>query len=73
MLLIMGKVYTAVLRDRLSYWADLNGKLNESQFGFRQGRRTTDAIFIMSTAINTFKKRRAPLYACFVDFAKAFD
>ena len=51
----------------------MNSKLNESQFGFRQGRRTNDAFFIMSTAINTSKKMRAPLYACFVDFAKAFD
>ena len=70
---LMSKIFTAIIRDRLLYWADLNDKLNESQFGFRQGRRTTDAIFIMSTAIQAYKKKKSPLYACFVDYAKAFD
>ena len=70
---IMSKIFTAIIRDRLWYWADLNGKLNESQFGFRQGRRTTDALFIMSSAIQVSKKKKTPLYTCFVDFAKAFD
>ena len=54
-------------------WAEANNKLNEAQFGFRGGRRTTDPIFILSTAIQAHKKKRKPLYACFVDFAKAFD
>ena len=48
-------------------------KLNNSQFGFRQGRRTTDAIFIMTTAIQASKKKKIPLCTCFVEFAKAFD
>jgi len=61
------------MRDRLVYWAEVNGKLNEAQFGFREGRRTTDPIFILSTAMQADKKKRKPLYACFVDFAKAFD
>ena len=58
------------MRDRLVYWAEVNCKLNEAQFGFREGRRTTDPIFILSTAIQAYKKKRKPLYACFVDFAK---
>jgi len=61
------------MRDRLVYWAEVNCKLNEAQFGFREGRRTTDPIFILSTAMQAYKKKRKPLYACFVDFAKAFD
>jgi len=55
------------------YWAEVNCKLNEAQFGFREGRRTTDPIFILSIAMQAYKKKRKPLYACFVDFAKAFD
>ena len=50
-----------------------NGKLNEAQFGFREGRRTIDPIFIISTAIQAYKKKCKPLHACFVNFAKAFD
>ena len=70
---IMGKLFTGILADRLSLWADLNGKLNEAKFGFRKNRRTIDAIFILFTAIQSFKKKKKQLYTCFVDFAKAFD
>jgi len=55
------------------YWEEVNGKLNEAQFGFREGRRITDPMFIISTAIQAYKKKCKPLYACLVDFAKAFD
>ena len=68
---IMGKLFTGILADRVSLWADLNGKLNEAQFEFRKNR-TTDAILILFTAIQAFKKKKQ-LYTCFVDFAKAFD
>ena len=69
----MEKLYTSILRDRFQYWAELNGHLCESQFGFRQGRRTTDAIFVITTAIQSYKKKNKSLFTCLVDFAKAFD
>ena len=70
---VMGKVFTTILRNRLLDWAKANGKLCESQFGFRQGRQTTDAIFVIATAIQSFKKRKKLFFTCFIDFAKAFD
>ena len=70
---VMGKVFTVILRNRLLDWAEADGKLCESQFGFRQGRQTTDAVFVIATAIQSFKKRKKPLFTCFIDFAKAFD
>ena len=70
---VMSKIFTAILRDRISYWADNNQLINESQFGFRKNRRTTDAIFIITTIVQARKKHKRKLYSCFVDFAKAFD
>ena len=67
---VLSKIFTSIIRDRLVYWAEVNGKLNEAQFGFMEGR-TIGPIFILS-AIQVHKKKRKPLYA-FVDFAKAFD
>lgn len=58
---VMGKLFTAIIKDRLLSWADMNSKLNESQFGFRQGRRTTDTIFVLSTAIQSYKEEKATL------------
>ena len=70
---VMGKIFTSIIRDRISNWAESNGKLNESQFGFRANRRTTDAIFIINTITQIFRKKKKPLYTCFIDFSKAFD
>ena len=33
---VTGKIFTSILRDRISDWAEANGILNESQFGFRE-------------------------------------
>ena len=60
----MGKLFSKTLASRLSYWADVNGKLNEAQFGFQENCRTIDAIFIMHTAIQSSKKKGSPLYTC---------
>ena len=73
MLPIMGKIFTQILRERLLYLPEMNNLLNEAQFGFRPNRRTTDAIFILTTAVQDYKRRHKPVYACFVDFARAFD
>ena len=54
-------------------WAETESFLNEAQFGFRQGRRTTDHIFILNTVIQHYKEKKQPLFTCFVDFKKAFD
>ena len=43
------------------------------QAGFRNGYRTTDNIFVLRTLIQKYKKSKKKLYACFVDFSKAFD
>lgn len=42
----------------------------ENQFGFRQNRSTTDAIFIVREAIKSTKK---PLYLCMIDLRAAYD
>ena len=54
----MGKIFSSILRDRISDWAEANGILNESQFRFRVKRRTTDAIFILHTITQIFQKKR---------------
>ena len=50
------------------------GLLRDTQLGFRKGNRTSDAHIILHTLIQKYcfhKNQR--LYACFVDFKKAFD
>ena len=42
----------------------------ENQFGFRQNRSTTDAIFIVREAIKSTKN---PMYLCMIDLRAAYD
>ena len=73
LLSVMGKIFTAIIRARLLDWAETTHVINETQFGFRHGRRTTDPIFILNSVIQFYRKKAKPLFACFVDFKKAFD
>lgn len=75
---VLSKLYATVLERRISSWAEANGRRATGQAGFRQDHRTTDNIFIMRTLIESCKatksgRQHGRLYACFVDFRKAFD
>ena len=68
------KLYTSILNNRLTFWAESYEKIVESQAGFRKGYSTTDNIFILQSVIQRYISRiRGKLYAVFVDFRKAFD
>ena len=47
--------------------------MSESQFGFRPGRGTFDAIFILRQLIENAKEHKVPLHFNFIDFKAAFD
>ena len=47
--------------------------IGESQFGFRPGRGTVDAIFIARQIIEKAKEHQVPIHFNFIDFKAAFD
>ena len=47
--------------------------INDMQFGFRPGRGTTDAIFIVRQIQERFLEKKRDLWMAFVDLEKAFD
>ena len=67
------KIFTGVLNKRLTDWAESNNVSSDSQFGFRRGRSTTDAIFVLYSVIQKILNEKKRLYCAFVDFRKAFD
>ena len=69
----LGKLFTAIIRDRMSTWAENSNLLPEEQFGFQKGKRTADAIFALHTVAEKQCSLKKKLYCCFVDFRKAFD
>lgn len=67
------KIFTGVLNNRLSNWAENNDVVSDSQFGFRKGCSTTDAIFVLNAIIQKILKEKGRLFCAFVDLKKAFD
>ena len=48
-------------------------QLNDSQYGFRAGRRTRDAICQLRIMVERCLEMQITLYICFIDYTKAFD
>ena len=54
----------------MSRLAEENGMLGPEQFGFRQGRSTIDAVFVLSTLMKKAKSKRCPFSMAFLDISK---
>lgn len=71
LLSVPGKVFARVLLNRLIPVSEK--LLPETQFGFRPGRGTCEAIFSIRQLQEKSREQGRPLYLCFVDLEKAFD
>ena len=70
----IGKLYSKCLNEKLKNFAESKNILSPHQFGFRDDFRTSDAIFSLRSILSHYKNNgNKPVYACFVDFSKAFD
>ena len=65
------KILLKVLDGRLKRKVDEH--VDEEQYGFRKGKGTRNAIFVLRTIIERSIEKQLALYICFVDFEKAFD
>ena len=69
----LSKLFTFMLNVRLSNYCEENGLIEDNQIGFRKGFRTADHVFTLKTLIDRSFANKKKLYACFVDFKKAYD
>ena len=67
------KLFAMILERRLSDWAEANGSRAAGQFGFRRRRSTAQAALALRTLQNQHRSDGQQLWACFVDFKKAYD
>lgn len=67
-----GKLFTAILNQRLNDYLNHNNILNENQAGFRAGYSTVDHIFTLHTITELLKQEKKKLFCLFVDYSKAF-
>ena len=65
------KLYVRIVANRLA--AGLDDRVRELQFGFRKGRSTSDAIYLLRCLQNLVDaKKYQVLYLIFLDWSKAF-
>ena len=67
------KLYATVLNTRLVKWLEANGLRAACQSGFRPHLGTEHQLFALRHLIEECRRKHLPLYACFLDFAKAYD
>ena len=69
----LGKLFTALINDRLSNFLEGTGTLGNEQAGFRRGSSTTDHILLLHALISLDINNGKRLYCAFIDYEKAFD
>ena len=57
----------------VSAFCEANNILPEEQCGFRPGRSTADMLFVVRRLQELGRRKKVPLYMCFVDLKKAYD
>jgi len=66
------KIYANNLNERLK--KEVERKLEEELFGFREGRSTIDTIYVLNYVINReIARKRGKVFAFFADLKAAFD
>ena len=53
----MAKIYSKLLVERLSKWAEKHNTLIDNRYGFQKGKSTVDCIFILHANI-VWKSRK---------------
>ena len=70
---IFGKLYSQVLLNRLSKWAERHNVLSKNQLGLQRGKSTVECIFLLNSIVSKVINSGDKLYCCFIDYEKAFD
>ena len=69
----VGKLFTAILNNRIQTYVDEHEIIKNCQAGFRKGYSTTDNIFILHNLIDIVCKSKRSLFCSFIDLKQAFD
>ncbi len=70
----LGKLFCSIINARLLDFITTHNVLSRSQIGFLPNYRTSDHIYTLHTLIEKHVNQdKGKIYACFIDFKKAFD
>ena len=73
MLSTIGKLMEHIINKRIEHYLETNSKLKPSQYGFRHGKSTTDALLVLKNEIVHSLEKRHTCIVVHLDIAGAFD
>lgn len=65
------KIFIRIIHTRI--YQKCENQIDQSQFGFRKGVGTREALFTLNILTQRCKDMNQDLYACFINYRKAFD
>ena len=69
----LSKVFISIINERFNKMVLENKLIGDYQIGFKKDARPADHIFVLKSAIDKYLGNGKKMYACFVDYQKAFD
>ena len=69
----LAKLFTTLLNRRIVSFCENNNVISDAQFGFRKGRSTIDALFVLLNIVQKYLNDNKRLYCVYVDMCKCFD
>ena len=69
----LGKLFSRILNNKLTEWAEEYHIYMEAQAGFRKNMGTIDNIFVLHGVINHLLNKNKKLCAASIDYTQAFD
>lgn len=69
----LSKILEKIVNKRIVKYLQNKNLLSDSQFGFREGRSTEDAVLTLTTKIASYVDRGDKCLGVFLDLQKAFD
>ena len=69
----LSKVFAIMLNERISKWDKENEIICHEQIGFEKKTRPSDHLLVLKSLMDVYTNSGNKLFACFVDFQKAFD
>lgn len=70
---VMSKILEKVLNNRLINYLESKQLLSSNQFGFRQGKSTSDAVSVVVDNVIEHLDKKEKCLCIFLDISKAFD
>ena len=67
------RLYASILVQRLVQYTEQRGLRSPTQAGYRPGHSTIHQAFVLQHVVDKHRRRKSPLYLCFVDLKSAYD